>query len=288
MKLLILDATYLCHRAFHSEAGNLSNGTIFGFLRAVQTLTKRWSPETTVFCFDHGKSLREQKFSYYKETRRKKVYTDEEESSREQFRIEVSQLKKSLLANLGYKNVLVRDGYEADDLIAKVVKRLDQEDDSAVVVTGDHDMYQCLRRNVSVFHPSATIETGTHITKGVFKTLFGAPLNPSQWVEVKALAGCNTDDVTGVDGVGEKTAAKFVAGVLGKKTAAYKNIVKFRKTQQYKDNLELVTLPYHGCKVPKVNEDDVTVKSWNGVCSSMGMNSLIDSPPIAGVSSRFR
>lgn len=288
MNTLILDGTYLCHRAFHST-GSLSyngqsTGTTFGFLRTLQSLGEMFQPRNVIICFDHGKGLREDKYSWYKENRRKKVYTEEEEYEREKFRGEVKGLKESVLKNLGYENVFYQTGCEADDIIASVVLSLTDKkkhdydrDERFIIITGDHDLYQCIRRNVSVFHPASNITSGSHITKDIFESMFG--VSAKQWVQVKSIAGCKTDDVPGVDGVGEQTAAKYVSGQMNEKTPTYKKIKKFIKSRQFLTNQRVVSLPYPGTKPFEIVKTTVDGDEWDKLCSSMGMDSLSSHVP---------
>ena len=84
---IVIDATYLAHRAYHSkpylshEGG--PTGVIFGVLKDIQLFRRQFATDRLVFCFDHGKGLREIKVPYYKSTRRKQAGEPEYEKKQE-------------------------------------------------------------------------------------------------------------------------------------------------------------------------------------------------------------
>src|SRR6185503_12020077 len=104
---IILDSTYLCHRAYHST-GNLQfegnpTGVIYGYLVALKQLRQQFASERLIHCWDHGKGLREQRFPYYKEKRRR---NNSEENVRKQeiLQPQIEKLKTDIIPRLGYKN----------------------------------------------------------------------------------------------------------------------------------------------------------------------------------------
>src|SRR6185503_9457013 len=160
---------------------------------------------STVPCFDHGKGLREIKYPWYKETRRKKKLTDEQQSQYEAMRNQVKMLRTDIFPRLGLSNILWQDGYEADDLIASCCHNL-PDGDQVVIVSGDRDMYQLLSPDVKVYHPIG----GSLVTKKSFRKGYG--IGPGLWAKTKAIAGDKTDDISGVPRVGITTAIKWIRG----------------------------------------------------------------------------
>lgn len=263
--ILIFDVPNLCHRNFHAFGGSgmqyegRPTAVIFGFLRDVLKLQQRFVTKDCVFCFDVGKSLREKHFPFYKAKRRANQAVKDQKPLREQ----ISRLQLETLGQIGFKNVYGFEGYEADDIIASVCERLD---DNVGIISSDHDLYQLLRVNRFIYQPNKK-DTYTEVDLAVD---YG--VTPEQWPTVKAIAGCSSDEIPGIEGVGEITAARYIAGKLGASTATYKRIL--HQKQLWEKNLELVRLPYPGCPQFDLVDDKVTVEKWLSTLDSLGMNKL--------------
>lgn len=271
---LVIDTPNLCYRAMYTTGGlsheGQATGVVFGVLRDVQHLTRKFATDKVIFCFDHGKGLREQLVSTYKQARRDKEKTldPEKAKAKRQMREQIQLLKTEYLAELGFQNVWYRDGYEADDLIATWTRFAMEDDEKAVIVSGDRDLFQLLRRNVTQYDP---------IQKKLFThTWFEETydIGPRDWRMVKAIAGCVSDSVDGVDGVGEKTAIKYMQGKLARHTSSYKKIVAAE--DQIKLNLKLVRLPFLPGPEPFPFEDHglPSPEQWNALTARLGMHSL--------------
>ncbi len=256
MKWLLVDGTYLAYRAWyaidHLSYKGVGNTVAFGVIRELDKQRELRQSDRTVIAFDHsGRGLRRDLMEGYKASRRlPDDRSDIDSQNRKlEFRDQLRRLTKQILPDLGYRNVISEKGYEADDIIAKAADDL-PEGDTAVIVTADKDMWQCLRSSVSWYNP----QLNKLVTSESFRNVWG--IEPAQWAAVKALAGCPTDDVPGIEGVGEKTAAKWEAGKLSPESKAYKKI---------KDNLSIITrnfpivaLPYSGLRLPKLHSDNLT------------------------------
>jgi len=275
-ELLLIDTNYLCYRAFYAM-GELAHegagtGAIFGVLRDIVALQDNFQTTRCVFAFDTGRSNRAKLLPTYKATRRKKreEENEEEKQARENFGRQVGALRKDYLPAVGFKNVFAARGFEADDIIASITTRLPGNVE-AVVVGSDKDFYQLLRPNVYCWNPQKQrAYTAKH-----FRAEWG--MEPDEWADVKAYAGCSTDDVPGVPGVGEKTAAKYLCGALGAHTKAYKKLEAARV--QYAFNMRLVQLPYPGTPEFVLQEDEVTEEKWVALADRLGMRSLRDNAP---------
>lgn len=262
---LLIDGDYLAWRAFHSTGDPDGDGVTFGFLDAIHSLQGQFQSERIVFAFDCGTSWRRYAFPAYKRSRRRMaVCTDtdgcewdeedkvmigqcrecrEKDEAKRQARRSVKRqircLRDELLPALGHRNVLFQPKCEADDVIAAVAKSLPFAE-QAVIVSADRDLWQLLDRERIVQHNPTTRRT--YAESDLAKGFFG--LSPAQWANVKALAGCATDDVPGIAGVGNKTAAKWLRGrlkpgVVARRIEASEAI--------WKRNLSLVRLPWEGC-----------------------------------------
>ena len=272
---LILDCNNMCWRSFHTT-GNLSHegsatGVLFGFFRDVRALQENHNTKRVVFAFDVGRSLRSIVYPEYKTKRREKreQQTDAEKMAYIALNNQIKSLRKDYLPFIGYKNIFSAKGYEADDVIASVCRNSLGESDEAIIVSTDQDLYQLLSSRVSIWNPHRNVL----LDKSWFRKTYG--IKVSQWKEVKALAGCNTDDVKGIKGVGEKTAVKFIKGELAPTTKAFQNIEKQNAEIRLR-NLPLVSLPYEGTPVFKLEDDKVDSDRWQELAQKLGMKSLRD------------
>lgn len=274
---LILDSNYFCHRMFH-VMGHLSHGdectgVAYGFLREIPQLMERHNTKNIVFAFDHGKGKRKEILPTYKKSRQDKYKnaTPEEQDEMKRFRRAVAQLRDKLLRMLGFRNVFYQRGYEADDIIASVCKNLPLGDD-AIILGSDEDLFQLLEHEtVSMWNPITHKVT----TEASFRAKYG--IDPVRWAEVKALAGCSTDDIPGIRGVGNKTASRWVAGKLKPGTKVYQKISD--NIEVCNRNMPLVSLPFEGTDVFNLRTDKVTDEKWRKVAKKLGMKSIVDTPP---------
>jgi DNA polymerase I len=269
---VVIDGNYLCHRAYHAfpelSYEDVRTGVVYGFLQDILQLRDRNQTDRFVFAFDHGKGIREYRYPFYKESRRlRKVdQTDEEEERLSDLSEQITKMKTEYLSDLGYHNVFFRDGYEADDIIASVIKQL-PPDDEAIVVSADKDLYQCLSDEVSVYAPRTKF---WHNLKWFWKQY---QIDPCEWVDVKAIAGCSSDDVPGVDGVGDYTACAYLRGDKLNK-GIKERIEEFKKTKQYKQNLDIVRIPYRGCPNYQLAVDSVSPEQWKKLTKRLGIRKL--------------
>jgi DNA polymerase-1 len=275
--LLILDTNYLCHRAFHAMGnlnyGSKGTGAVFGVLQDVLSLQERFQTGRVVFAFDWpGKGHRHSILPTYKSSRKARYKEEGEvaQAERKDFYRQIGQLYKDYLPSAGFRNVFALRGFEADDIIAAVAAALPPGDEG-IIVSADQDLWQCAstRPAVMCWNPV----TGKGVTRVGFMEKWG--MEPARWAEVKAIAGCGTDDVPGVPKVGEVTAAKYLRGELGEHLKTYKAI----EASAWRDNLPLVGLPYPGLPDYPLVPDEVTAESWQALAERLGMRSLQSTAP---------
>lgn len=268
--IALVDTQYLCHRAWHTTGmlknGDMPTGVAYGVLMTIQQIKELWNPSNWVFAFDapQSSSLRRRLYSGYKSGRLEKYAqeTEEEKLQRAEFHRQVDTLREELLPMAGFRNIVSKYGYEGDDIIAAYAQDLPKSQE-AVIIGADQDLWQCLRSNVCQYNPM----TGKTVTAASFREEWG--LQPYQWRDVKAMAGCKTDDVPGVDGVGEKTAAKWFRGELtsGK---VYDRIID--SLGVYSFSLPLVTLPFgEDLEVPEIQPEQVTKRSMSELYGVLGI-----------------
>lgn len=264
----VLDVPFLCWRAFHTTGGleheGVRTGVLYGFYRGLKTLQDRFGSDRFVFCFDLPPYKRKQLCPGYKANR---------SSPDEDVKRQIELLRTDQLERVGFKNVFYQKGYEADDVIASVVNNL-KIGDKAVVVSADRDLYQLLNnRDVTIHAPSAWKgRPSKNVTRKWLVDEYGVV--PEQWPQVKAVAGCSGDNVLGVYGVGETIACAHLAGRFVN-AKSKRDIDDFLKSDQYRINLELVKLPYPGCKDFKPVEDKVEPGRWDELMASLDMSSLV-------------
>jgi DNA polymerase-1 len=204
-KLLILDGNSLTYRAFFAlptdmatASGQVTNA-VFGFTSMLINLLRDHKPDGVAVAFDRPEpTFRHEALATYKAER-----AQAPDILRQQM-----GLVRQLVDTLGITSIEC-PGYEADDIIATIVEQAGNRGDEVVVVTGDRDTYQLVkdplikvlynRRGVSdyAFYDEAGIKERTGV-------------DPSHYVEYAALRGDPSDNLPGVPGVGEKTAAKLI------------------------------------------------------------------------------
>jgi len=270
--IVIVDVSNLAHRAFHTT-GELSyegdgTGVLYGVLRDIAQLGDLFGSGTFAFCFDGGHDVRRKIYSKYKESRlqRRREADEFEQEARRDLRRQIYRLRTRYLPQAGFENIIWQEGFEADDVIAWLVDYYGT--DEFVIVSSDHDLLQLLSGDrVVIWSPVAK----QVVNEDVFRDRYG--IGPSMWSMVKAIAGCNSDGVPGVRGVGEKTAVKYISGNLNTESKKYQDIINSHELIDR--NLKLVDLPAEGCGPFELERDRVTEKDWNKLVMSMGMKSLV-------------
>lgn len=267
---LLIDCNYMAYRSFYTtgalKLGADTTGTIYGFLQSIRTLQSDFNTDKIIFCWDYGQPIRSRLHPGYKAGRatRRNKQSEIERQALVAYEEQVDGLRSTHLTDIGYRNVWMQAGYEADDLIAHALERIPAGDE-AVIVSADADLYQLIGPGRVCYNP-----TQKRITdERAFAIDWG--IGPGVWAAVKAIAGCASDDIPGAPGIGEKTAAQWLRGQLkpGKKLDAIRE-----HYERSIANLSLVKLPYPGCGVFNVVPDAVTPASWDAVAARFGMRRL--------------
>jgi len=269
---LLLDTNYLCHRAYyalgHLRHGGVGTGVIYGVLQDIINLQADFSTRNIIFCFDSRINFRKDILPTYKSSRKKKRENQSEQEKKlwVEFYEQITRLRKKLLKELGFKNVFHQKGMEADDLIASICQRSIPTDERIVIVSSDNDLLQLLLPGISLYSPASKSTTTFNSFVGEHK------FHPKHWAKVKAIAGCSGDDVKGIKGVGEKTAAKYLRDELNKTSAAYQNITAGKKL--IKVNRKLVRLPFIGTQSFIIRDDKTSPKKWDRVMNKLGIKTM--------------
>jgi len=275
-KYLLLDCNYLCHRAKHTTGdlsfGGSATGVIYGFLKSLSGFQDLFRTSNFVFCWDSETSKRKEIYPEYKANRDKKEYTDEEIEFDRAFRKQMKKLRTTYLPMIGFRNVFVQRGYESDDVLASICLELSIENE-IIIITSDKDLYQCIAPNISFYNP----QTNKTLTFQGFKKQYG--MYPVSWGRVKALAGCVTDNIRGVEGVGEKTAIKYLTGNLKTNSKVFQRMMSQEGADIRIRNENLVCLPMEGTQQFKLRRDNLSEQGWKQVVKMLGMKSIRDRMP---------
>jgi DNA polymerase-1 len=182
--------------AFTTHAGEPTAG-VFGFTSILLRLLEQDHPDYLAVTFDTGKTFRDKLFPEYKATRAKMP---------EDLRPQMERIRQIVDAfNIPR---LEMEGYEADDVLGSLAHLLASQGFGVKIITGDRDLLQLVNDRILVNLPGKTIaDARDYFAKDVVE-LFG--VEPDQVVDYKALVGDKSDNIPGVAGIGEKTAASLL------------------------------------------------------------------------------
>ena len=277
MKWVLLDVSWLAYRALHAmgdlEHGDVPTGVIFGFfheLRRICLDPRVRSNRVAVFC-DTRTSFRAKVYPEYKAQRREE--RDEEEIQRIRImRTQVDHLTKEVLPKIGFP-VYAQEGLESDDLLAYAARQAEENGDRAVIITSDADLLQCVSKKVIWFDP----QRDRWIDRDALVAWKG--VGPHRWAKLKCLAGCSSDNVAGVPGVGETTAVKYLLGELPPRYKAFQNIVSSSGRKVIKRNKELVVLPHKATTPFKLTEPTLRPETFFRYCERYALLSMLREKP---------
>jgi DNA polymerase I len=205
-ELFLIDGNSLAYRAFFALPESIATSTgvptnaIFGFASMLVKILTDYGPKATVVVWDAGDTGRREVYADYKAQRR----------TRPDLLKEQWPALEPLVDAFGYKNLRVQ-GYEADDVIASIVEQARREDPPihVMVVTGDRDAYQLVDDGtVRIMTTSRGItDTRVYDREGVIER-YGIP--PELIPDFIGLKGDTSDNIPGIPGIGDKTAAELL------------------------------------------------------------------------------
>ena len=196
-ELVLIDGNSLLNRAFYATRlltthdGTPTNA-VFGFVKLLLKIIGDNKPDRLIVTFDlKAPTFRHKMFEGYKATR--KPMPDD-------LAVQVGILK-SLLRSM---NICMceKEGFEADDLIGTLSHRF--QDTHSIIITGDRDSYQLVDACTDVYITKTGVSELLKLNITNFKDTIG--YLPSQVIDMKALMGDASDNIPGVEGIGEKTA----------------------------------------------------------------------------------
>jgi len=202
---MLLDSNSLIYRAYFAlintplttSKGQLVNA-VFGFWSIVLRGFQDIRPDYVIACFDlAGPTFRHEQYADYKATRREMP-----DDLRDQFPI-----VRQVIEAFGIP-IYQLQGYEADDLIAALVGQAEARDVDTTIVSGDLDLLQLVSDRTTLMTTRGGVQQTAYYDPAKVMERYG--LRPGQMIDFKALKGDATDNIPGIPGVGEKTAAKLV------------------------------------------------------------------------------
>ena len=205
-RLFLLDAYALIFRGYYAFIKNprinskgMDTSAIMGFTNSLLDVIKRERPDHLAVCFDKGGSaIRTEMFTEYKANR---------DETPEAIQIAVPYIQNILKAM--QIPVVVKEGFEADDIIGTLAKQAEKENYQVFMVTPDKDFAQLVSKNIFMYRP-ARMGNGIEI--------WGIPEvqekfeveSPEQVIDYLGMMGDAVDNIPGLPGVGDKTAKKFI------------------------------------------------------------------------------
>jgi len=223
-KLFLIDGNSYCYRAFYAirelrnSKGKPTNA-VYGFILMLKKLLEKEKPAYLAVAFDmKGPTFRHEQFEDYKSHR--KPMPDDLAS-------QMGLIKETIAAyNIP---VFEKQGFEADDILATIAKKVSGQGIDVYIVTGDKDMLQIVDKNIMVY---STSKDGLIYDSEKVKERFSG-LEPSNITDFIALAGDASDNIPGVRGIGEKTAIELIKE-FGGLDNIYKNLDKIKSEPRKK------------------------------------------------------
>lgn len=225
-KLLILDTNSLLNRAYYAIRGlttqdGMPTGAIFGTLKLILDISAKVQPDRIFAAFDiKKKNFRHDIFPEYKGHRK---------SMDEELAVQLEPLKE-ILGLMGIE-IVQKEGYEADDIIGTLTQTLVGE---KTVVSGDKDLLQLIKDDTTVYLTKVGV---SQLDKNDIKVLNEKGFRTvDEFVDYKGLRGDTSDNIPGVEGVGELTALKLIKE-YGSIDNIYKNIETVDVSNRIRENL---------------------------------------------------
>ena len=204
-RLFLIDAYALIFRGYYAFIKNprinskgLDTSAILGFTNSLFDVIKRENPDYLAVCFDKGGSKdRIEIFEEYKANR---------DETPEGIKIAVPIIE-DILNSLNI-SILVKEGYEADDIIGTIAQKAKSQNFETYMVTPDKDFAQLVGEDIYMYRP---VVGGGYETWGVKEVLDKFEISKtSQVIDFLAMKGDSVDNIPGLPGVGDKTAKKFL------------------------------------------------------------------------------
>jgi len=263
-RLLLVDGHSMAYRAFFAlpvenfstSTGQVTNA-VYGFTSMLINVLRDEQPDHVAVAFDVSRqTFRSEVYAEYKANR---------SSSPAEFSGQVALIKE-VLAALRVP-VLEKEGYEADDIIATLTRQARDSDFEVLISTGDRDALQLVDERTTVLYPVRGVSDLIRMTPAVVEERYGVA--PQRYPDLAALVGESSDNLPGIPGVGNKTAAKWIGlygdldgivanapaigGKAGESLRAHlDDVLRNRRLNRLVDDLEL-----------PLRVDDLAARTWD-------------------------
>lgn len=206
--LYLIDGHALAYRTYYaltrgsaSERWTTSSGEptagVYGFASVLLRILEQERPEFIAVAFDTGRTFRDELFSAYKGTRAKMP---------DDLSVQIDRVRQLVDAfNIPRLEV---EGYEADDVLGSLAKKMVSEGLGVKIITGDRDLLQLVDDRIIVSLPGRSLSDSKDYLAGDVQEQLG--IRPDQVVDFKALVGDASDNIPGVAGIGDKTAVSLL------------------------------------------------------------------------------
>lgn len=231
-KFVLIDGNAIVHRAYHvmpplTRSDGTPTGAVQGFFNMILKIIQELRPAHIAIAFDSpSPNFRKELFDGYQSQR-----PAMESDLSPQFGIIQKILKSAKISTYAV------EGLEADDIIGTISEKAKKTGHSVYILTGDRDLLQLVNHKTKVLAPLKGISEMILYDEEKVKEKYG--ISPSQFVEMKALMGDNSDNYPGVSGIGPKTASNLI-GEYNSVENIYKNIDQIKaKNPKLAEKLEV-------------------------------------------------
>ncbi|MCD6289588.1 MAG: DNA polymerase I, partial [Anaerolineae bacterium] len=203
-KLVLLDGHSLAFRAYHAlppdmatSRGELTNA-VYGFTSMLLSIFQEEKPDYIAAAFDVGPSFRNGLAPEYKGTRARMPDELQEQISRIHQVVEAFNIP-----------IYTAEGFEADDVLGTLARQAEEQGVNVVICTGDRDLFQLIDEHIVIrYTPGGPRpKTKTYDLEAIRQRYH---LEPRQLIDFRALIGDKSDNIPGIPGIGEKTAARLL------------------------------------------------------------------------------
>lgn len=227
--LSLVDGSHLLHRVAFTSVAELENGFLHGFLRSLQAYLKRNQGTAIVVLWDMGKSkFRQSIDSEYKSW---KEEPDEDTAKRIAEYTRSRAILNTMLSEFGIPSLLI-DSFEADDLIFFFREFIAA--DKYIILTEDMDLWQLIDEKTVVYRPIREEWVDKEALLDKFDLIDG-PKYIEQYIAIKAMVGDKSDNISGIDGIGNVNAARITKALLEGSFEPKRKV-----DQAYIDNVDVV------------------------------------------------
>lgn len=226
--ILVIDGNSILNRAFYgvrtlTTKDGLPTNAVYGMYTILSKNISAVKPDYCVVAFDlKAPTFRHKMYEGYKANRK---------GMPEELAVQLPYAKECM-RGMGI-SVVEREGYEADDILGTLATASSSQGIHSYLLTGDRDSLQLIDDDVTVL--LATNKETVNFNRDKFKETYG--VDPSQFIDVKALMGDSSDNIPGVAGIGEKTAFKLI-GDFGSLDNVYEQYLGSKLSPSVKQKLE--------------------------------------------------